>query len=113
MVQKMPSFFFRELQLITVLPLICDSYVRLRFVSLNVNECLRFPIFDSVSFLLKFMLLLTKSMDSFTLKPHNFFFAPRPLIFKLQQEVLKFDYICVSWSYPKTDLETSVLKLEN
>ena len=35
----------------------------------------------------------TKSMDSLTLKPHNFFqnkthsFASRPLIFKLQLEV--------------------------
>ena len=52
-------------------------------------------------------------MDSLTLK-HNYFqnennrkathsFAPRPLIFKLQQEVLKFNDICVSWSSPKTD----------
>ena len=28
-------------------------------------------------------------------------FAPRPLIFKLQQEVLKFNDICVSSSSPK------------
>ena len=27
-------------------------------------------------------------------------FAPRPLIFKLQQEVLKLNHICVSWSSP-------------
>ena len=51
-------------------------------------------------------------MDSLTLKRHNFFqnenkrkptygFAPRPLIFKLQQEILKFNDICVSWSSPK------------
>ena len=31
-------------------------------------------------------------------KPHT--------IFKLQKEVLKFDYICVSWNSPKTDLVT-------
>ena len=31
-------------------------------------------------------------------------FAPRPLIFKLQQEVFNFNDICVSWSSPKTDL---------
>ena len=60
-------------------------------------------------------------MDSLTLKLHNAFqnsnngkvthsFAPRPLIFKLQQEVLKFDDICVNWSSPKTDL---FLNLEN
>ena len=62
-------------------------------------------------------------MDSLTLK-HNYFqnennrkathsFAPRPLIFKLQQEVLKFNDICVSWSSPKTDLVTNLLNLEN
>ena len=63
-------------------------------------------------------------MDSLTLKRHNSFqnennrklthsFASRPLIFKLQQEVLKFNDICVSWSSPKTDLETNFLNLEN
>ena len=40
-------------------------------------------------------------------------FVPRPLIFKLQQEVLKFNDICVSWSTPKTDLLTNFLNLEN
>ena len=46
-------------------------------------------------------------MDSLTLKRHSSFqnknnrkvtynFAPRPLNFKLQHEVLKFDDICVS-----------------
>ena len=62
-------------------------------------------------------------MDSLTLK-HNYFqnennrkathsFAPRPLIFKLQQEVLKFNDICVSWSSQKSDLETNFLNSEN
>ena len=57
-------------------------------------------------------------MDPLNLKRHSSFqnqndrkashsFAPRPLIFKLQQEILKFDDICVSWSSPKTDLETN------
>ena len=52
----------------------------------------------------------TKCMDSLTLKHYNSFqnennikvthrFALRPLIFKLQQAVSKFNYICVSWSY--------------
>ena len=40
-------------------------------------------------------------------------FLPTPLIFKLQQEVLKFNEICVNWSLPKTDLETNFLNLEN
>ena len=62
-------------------------------------------------------------MDSLTLKHLNSFqkqnnrktthsFAPRPLI-KLQQEVLKFNDICVSWSSPKADLERNFLNLEN
>ena len=63
-------------------------------------------------------------MDSLTLKHHNSFqnqnhrkathtCAPRSLIFKFKQEVLKFNGICVSWSSPKQDLVTNVLNLEN
>ena len=63
-------------------------------------------------------------MDSLTLKRDNSFqnennrkaihrFAPRPLIFKLQQAVLKFNDIYVSWSSLKTDLVTSFLNVEN
>ena len=59
-----------------------------------------------------------------TLKHHNSFenenngkathsFASRPLIFKLQQEVLKFDDTCVSWSSPTTDLVKKKLNSEN
>ena len=40
-------------------------------------------------------------------------FASRPLIFKLQKEVLKLKNICVSWSSPKTDQVTMFLNLEN
>ena len=63
-------------------------------------------------------------MDSLTLKRHNSFqnwnnvkathsFAPRPLIFKLQQEVLNANDICVCWSSPKSDLVTNFLNLAN
>ena len=63
-------------------------------------------------------------MDSLTLKRHNSFqnynnrkatdsFAPRPLIFKLQQEVSKFNDICVSWSSPKTDLMKKLFNPKN
>ena len=63
-------------------------------------------------------------MDSLTLKCNNSFqnqnngkatynFAPRTLIFILQQEVLKFSDICVSWSSLKTDLPTIFLTLSN
>ena len=63
-------------------------------------------------------------MDYLILKSHNFFqyqnnrkgthsFATRPLILKLQKEVLKFSDICMSWSSPKTDQGTNFLNLEN
>ena len=61
-------------------------------------------------------------MDYLTLKRHNFFqnennrkathsFHPRPLIFKLKQEVLKVNDIFVSWSSLKSDLVTNFLNL--
>ena len=46
-----------------------------------------------------------------TEKPHSF--ACRPLIFKLQQEVLKSDNICVGWSSPKTELVKKFLNSKN
>ena len=63
-------------------------------------------------------------MGSLTFKQHNSFqnknnrnathtFAPRPLIFKLQEEACKFNDNCVSWSSPNTDLEMNLLNLEN
>ena len=72
---------------------------------------------------IKLCIFVQKDMNSWTLKRHNSFqnknnrkathsFAPRPLFFKLQQEVLKFNDICVSWSSPKADLETKFLNLE-
>ena len=39
--------------------------------------------------------------------------APKPLTFKFQHKVLKFNDICVSWSFPKTDLKTNFVNLEN
>ena len=50
----MPSFFFSELQLITVLLLIYDSFMSWRTVSFK-EVGVGFSIFDSVSFLLKFI----------------------------------------------------------
>ena len=62
-------------------------------------------------------------MDFLSLKRHNSFqnynnrkatsFAHKPVVFKLQQEVLKFNDMCESWSSPKTDLETNFLNPEN
>ena len=51
-----------------------------------------------------------KGHNSFQLKKNRkatHSFAPRPLIFKLQPEVLKFNDICLSWSSPKADLVTN------
>ena len=57
-------------------------------------------------------------MDFLTLHRHKTQFIKRsfdarPLIFELQQEVLKFNNICMIWSSPKTDLVTNLLDLEN
>ena len=67
-VQKKSSVFFQELQLITVLLLIYDSYIRwsTRFVSLKL--CVRFSIFDSISFLLQFIVLFNKMHGLFEFK---------------------------------------------
>ena len=69
MLQKMLSLFFWELQAITVLFLICDSYMSSRysrFISLNL--CVQFSIFEFVLFLLKFMFLLKKMHELFDFK---------------------------------------------
>ena len=57
--------------MITVLLLVCNSYINrsTRFISLKL--CMGFSIFDSVSFLLKFVFFSTKCMDSLTLERHN------------------------------------------
>ena len=109
--QKIDSCFFRELQLITILILIDNAYASwsTRFISLKL--CVGFSFFDSVSFLLYFIFFFNNSIDSLNLKSHNSLqnknnkkatqsFAPRLLIFKLQQEDWKFNDICVSWSSP-------------
>ena len=42
MVQKMPSFFIRELQLITVLLLISNSYISLSTTFISLKLCVIF-----------------------------------------------------------------------
>ena len=54
----MRAFFFRELQLTTVLLLICDFSLSWSTSFVSVKLCVRFSIFDSVSFLSKFITLL-------------------------------------------------------
>ena len=69
----MPSFFFRELKLITVLLLICDSYMSwsTRFVSLKL--CRDFPFSIPFRFYQNLYYCSTKCMDSLNLKRHNSF----------------------------------------
>ena len=67
MVQKISSFFFHELQLIIVLLVICDSY-ELKHKKL----CVGFSIFDSVSFLLKFIFLFNNMHGIFDFKTPQF-----------------------------------------
>ena len=116
--------FFCELQLITVLLLIHNSYTCWTTRLISLKLWVAFPTFDSVSLLLKFIFLFNKK--TWTLWVWNFpipfiikiiqklhSFALRPLIFTLQKEVWKLNDICVSRSSPKTDLVTNFLKLEN
>ena len=120
----MRSCFFRELQLITAFLLIRNFYTAwsTRFISLKL--CVEFSIFSSISFFYSLYFCSAKSIYYLNSKRHNSLqnknnrkvthaFASRPLIFTLQQEVWKFSDICVSWTSPKTDLETNFLNLEN
>ena len=58
--QKMHSFFFHNLQLITVLILIRDSYVSWSTSLISWKTCVTFSIFNSILSLLKFIFLCNK-----------------------------------------------------
>ena len=70
--KKMPSFIFFEFKLITVLLLVCNSYMNwsTRFVSLK--QYLGFSVFDSLSFLLNFIFLFKKLHGLFGFKTSSF-----------------------------------------
>ena len=89
---KKYNFFFRKIQLTTVLFLIHDFYASWSTRLISLKLYVAFSIFDSDLFLLKFK---RKPIHSF---------ASRPLIFKLQHEV---------WSDIQWYLETNFLNLEN
>ena len=83
-----------------------------------------FSFFNSVFFYKNSYFCSIKSMDSLTLKRHDSFqnqnnrksthtFASRPLIFKLQQNFLKFNNVCMIWISPITDLVKNILNLED
>ena len=66
--KALEDFIFRELQLITILLLICNSFMvwNTRLVSLNM--CMGFSILDSVSFLLNFIISFNKMHGFFDFK---------------------------------------------
>ena len=83
-------------------------------VRLSKSECGNFSFWFHFVFI-KVYILFKKSMDSSTWKRHNSYqnknnrkathsFAPKPLIFELQQEVSNVHDICMSRSSPKTHL---------
>ena len=61
-------FFFLELQITTVLLLICDSYMSWSTRFLSLKLCVGFSLFDSVSFLLNFIYLFNKMYGLFDFK---------------------------------------------
>ena len=66
--QKMHSFFFRELQLITVFLLIRDSYTSWTTWFISLKLCVGISIFDYISFLLNFIFLFNKKHGLFDFK---------------------------------------------
>ena len=68
---KLLSFFYHELQLITVLLLIRYSYTSWSTWFITLKLCVGFSIFNSVSFLLKFTLSFSfKKKSLFDFKCH-------------------------------------------
>ena len=67
--RKYTLFFSHQLQLITVLVLICDCYMgwSTRFIT-SLKVCVGFSIFDSVLFILKFIFLLNRKYGLFDFK---------------------------------------------
>ena len=64
----MYSFFFYELQIVTDLLLIWDSYMSWSLSFLSLKMCVGFSIFDSVSFLFKLIFLFIKKRGLFEFK---------------------------------------------
>ena len=79
-VTKNAHFFFRELQLITVLHLIRDSYMSWSTSFASLQAYVGFSIFDSVLFLLKFIFLFSKNCWEYCFTQtnnHNRFLRPK------------------------------------
>ena len=91
-----------------------------RFISLKLSGIFHFRIclvFFKVFIFVQgkaWTLWLQNVIISFKIKilEQHDSFAPRSLIFKMQQNVWKFNNICVSWSSPKPNLEMNFSILE-
>ena len=120
--QKLYSFFFRELELITVLLLIINFYMSRRFVSLKAGVVLsnfwfRFVfikvyIFAQQNARTLWIYVIIPFKIKIIENPHTILLQD-PWFFKMQNKVLKLNDIFVSWSSPKTCMETNFLCLEN
>ena len=64
----MPSFFFDEVQLITILLLIYDSYMSWSKKFVPLKLCVGFSFFDFVLFLWKFIFLFNEIYARFDFK---------------------------------------------
>ena len=97
---NMTSFLFCKLHLITALLLICYSYM-----SWSTEFVFRKLGFSIIFFFNKMHGLLTlkrhNSIQTWNNWKATHVFALRPMIFKLLQEVWKFNDICVSWAPKK------------
>ena len=122
-ISKHALFCSCELQLITVLLLICDSCLNWSTRLISLKMCVEFSIFDSASFLLKFMFLFNKKHWLFSFLIITFkiktvektsSFNSSTMIFRLQEEIANLiKSAWVGWSSPKTDPKTNFLNLEN
>ena len=70
---KMASFFFREIQLLTVLLLISDSYMSWSTRLISLKLCVGFSIFDPLRCCWSSYFCSTKCMNSLTFRRHNSF----------------------------------------
>ena len=90
---------------------------------ISLKMCVEFSIFDSASFLLKFMFLFNKKHWLFSFLIITFkiktvektsSFNSSTMIFRLQEEIANLiKSAWVGWSSPKTDPKTNFLNLEN
>ena len=113
--QKMHSFLLQELQLITVLLLICNSFMSWSAWFIFPKLSVGFSIFDSVPFL---YFCSTKSTYSLTLKRHISFqnhnkWKATELWFLSCNKFENPMTSALSCSSPKIGVETNLLNLEN